>query len=66
MSEDIRKTGPVRAGLLVKCLGLGGTERQLVELLSGLDRTRVAPSLGCLMKMGEYLAPVHALGFRPT
>jgi glycosyltransferase involved in cell wall biosynthesis len=56
---------PVRAALLVKCLGFGGTERQLVELLRGLDPEQVVPRLALLMKMGEFLEPVRELGLDP-
>lgn len=56
---------PWRVAHLVKCLGLGGTERQLVVLLRELDRERVTPRLACLMKVGEYLPDVRALGLEP-
>lgn len=56
---------PLRVAHLVKCLGLGGTERQLVVLLRELDRTQVTPSLACMIKVGEYLPDVRALGLDP-
>ena len=36
-------------------LQVGGTERQLVALIHGLDRTRFDPRLGCLRLGGELL-----------
>jgi glycosyltransferase involved in cell wall biosynthesis len=56
---------PLRAGQLIKCLCLGGTERQLVELLGGLDREAVEPRLACLGKHGELLPAVRAFGIDP-
>lgn len=62
---------PMRVAQLVKCLGLGGTEQQLVVLLRELARgrkgqARVTPSLACLMKVGEYLPDVRSLGLEPS
>ena len=51
---------------LVNCLGLGGTERQLVELLHRVDRERVVSDLCCLQKTGEFLAPLAELGLDPV
>jgi glycosyltransferase involved in cell wall biosynthesis len=65
MARHVGAGEPVRAAQFVKCLGIGGTERQLLELLLGLDRSRVEPRLACLMKHGEFLEPVRALGFDP-
>jgi glycosyltransferase involved in cell wall biosynthesis len=50
---------------LVNCFGIGGTERQLVELLRHLDRGRVALDVCCLQKVGEHLASVRELGLEP-
>ena len=35
--------------------GAGGTERQLVNLLRGLDPSRFEPRLGCLQRWGHFL-----------
>jgi glycosyltransferase involved in cell wall biosynthesis len=51
---------------LVNCLGIGGTERQLVEMLRRLDTTQFAANLYCLKKVGEHLADVRALNLDPT
>jgi glycosyltransferase involved in cell wall biosynthesis len=51
---------------LVNCLGIGGTERQLVEQIRRLDRARFAVDLCCLHKVGEFLEDVRALGVEPT
>ncbi|MFM2153953.1 MAG: hypothetical protein RL199_2388 [Pseudomonadota bacterium] len=50
---------------LVNCLGLGGTERQLVELMRRIDRDRVRVDLCCLQKTGEFLEPLQGLGLDP-
>lgn len=52
-------------GQLVNCLGLGGTERQLVEHLRRLDRTRFSPRLYCLQKKGEFLGTMRDMGLDP-
>jgi glycosyltransferase involved in cell wall biosynthesis len=60
--------GPERVLIahLVNCLGIGGTERQLVEQLRLLDRDVFAADLSCLLKVGELLADVRALGLEPA
>ena len=50
----------------VNCLGIGGTERQLVEQLHWLDRTALAVDLCCLQKVGEFLPVVRSLSLEPT
>lgn len=49
----------------VNCLGIGGTERQLVEQVRHLDGGRWATDLVCLQKVGELLDDVRALGIEP-
>lgn len=56
---------PYVVGQLVNCLGLGGTERQLVEHLRRLDRSRFTPALYCLQKKGEFLGPLREMGLDP-
>lgn len=50
---------------LVNCLGLGGTERQLVEHLRRLDRDERELDLCCLQKLGEFMPEVRSLGIEP-
>lgn len=50
---------------LVTTLNLGGTERQLVELLRHLDCRRWSPRLACFRKSGAFLDEVRALGLDP-
>jgi glycosyltransferase involved in cell wall biosynthesis len=40
----------------------GGTERQIVNLMKGLDRSRFALSIGCQLRSGKFLDEVLALG----
>jgi len=65
MSPAPASDGPLIAAQLVNCLGLGGTERQLVELLRRLEPQAVAARLACLQKKGEFLESVLALGLDP-
>jgi len=51
---------------LVNCLGVGGTERQLVEQLRRADRNHFDLELFCLQKVGELLDDVRALSLEPT
>ena len=60
---------PARLVLLLEELKFGGTQRQTLELVRGLDRSRFAPEIWCL-RAGDDLAatardlqtPVHWLG----
>lgn len=60
---------PARLVLLLEELKFGGTQRQTLELLRGLDRSRFSPEIWCL-RSGDDLAetarelevPVHWLG----
>jgi glycosyltransferase involved in cell wall biosynthesis len=50
---------------LVTSFGLGGTERQLLELLRGLDATRWRSRVICFRRGGPLLAEVIKLGHDP-
>jgi glycosyltransferase involved in cell wall biosynthesis len=50
---------------IVNCLNIGGTERQLLELLSRLDRRRWRPLLAVLKPGGDLLPEIRALGIEP-
>lgn len=50
---------------LVNCLGIGGTERQLLESLRRLDSSQWTPDLLCLQKTGELLEDLKALAIDP-
>jgi glycosyltransferase involved in cell wall biosynthesis len=51
---------------LVNCLGIGGTERQLVEQIRRLDARHFTVDVCCLHKVGEFLDDVRALGIEPA
>jgi glycosyltransferase involved in cell wall biosynthesis len=55
---------PVGVLHVVDCLNVGGTERQLFELLRRIDRTRFRPLLACF-KSGELHSSLRALGIEP-
>lgn len=59
------QSGPHVVGQLVNCLGLGGTERQLVEHLRQMDRELYSPLLYCLQKKGEFLEALKEMGIDP-
>ena len=56
---------PVPVLLLARELGLGGSERQLVEMAKALDRTRFFPHVGC-MREGFRCAELRAAGVSVT
>src|SRR5579863_3301769 len=68
--EDAASDGATddRIGVLhvVDCLNVGGTERQLFELLRRLDRTRFRPLLACFKGEGELLPRLLELGLMPV
>jgi glycosyltransferase involved in cell wall biosynthesis len=53
---------PVPVLLLVRELGIGGTERQLVETARFLDYNRFTPHVGCFRPTGPRLAELKAAG----
>jgi glycosyltransferase involved in cell wall biosynthesis len=65
MQRESGRHTPVVAAQLVNCLGLGGTERQLVEHVRWMDRSRYAPDVSCLQKKGELLGELRELGIDP-
>jgi L-malate glycosyltransferase len=50
---------------LVTSFGVGGTERQFLELLRGLPRDRWRASVICFRKTGALLDEVRSLGVEP-
>jgi glycosyltransferase involved in cell wall biosynthesis len=57
-----------RIGVLhvVDCLNVGGTERQLFELVRRLDRARFRPLVACFKSGGELLPKLTELGLVPV
>ena len=60
MSDSIPRSVPVL--LLVRELGVGGTERQLVETARFLQRERFVPHVGCFRPEGPRLADLERAG----
>ena len=50
--------------LVITDLDVGGAERSLVALATGLDRRRWSPSVACLGPEGKLAAPLRAAGVR--
>ena len=57
-----------RVGVLhvVDCLNVGGTERQLFELLRRIDRSRFRPLVACFKSGGELLPKLYEIGLAPV
>src|SRR3989442_1180127 len=51
---------PIRIMFAINTLERGGTERQLVELATGLDRARFAPSVVCVVAGGPLAGELAA------
>src|SRR5881628_2629864 len=50
---------------VVDCLNVGGTERQLFELLRRQDRTRFRPLVATFKDGGELLPRLREMGLEP-
>jgi L-malate glycosyltransferase len=57
---------PIGVLHVVDCLNVGGTERQLFELLRRLDRARFRPLLATFKPGGELLSSLRALDIEPV
>ena len=53
---------PVRLLEFLTSFTAGGTERQIVNLMKGLDRSHFALSIGCQLRSGKFVDEVLALG----
>jgi len=53
---------PIPIALAITDLDVGGAERALVALATGLDRRRWAPSIVCLSAEAELVGPLRAAG----
>lgn len=56
----------IRVGYVIGSLELGGSERQLLELASRLDRTRFEPSIFCLSRDGAQAEAARRAGVPVT
>jgi glycosyltransferase involved in cell wall biosynthesis len=56
-----------RVGILhvIDCLNIGGTERQLFELIRRVDRRRFRPLVACFKAKGELLPKLREMGIEP-
>src|SRR5262249_16807077 len=61
-----RMAEPIGVLHVVDCLNVGGTERQLFELLRRMDRTRFAPQVACFKTGGELHPHLCEMGLPPT
>src|SRR3954463_12340822 len=56
---------PIGVLHVVDCLNVGGTERQLFELVRRVDRERYRPLLACFKGGGELAPSLRAIGIEP-
>ena len=61
VTESSEPRSRVRLLEFLTVLGIGGTERQFVNLARGLDRSRFELHVGCLTRAGEFLNEIEAL-----
>ncbi len=61
-----RAREPIRVLYLIRSLGAGGAERQLVTLVSRLDRRRFAPAVALFYDEGELRAELGRVGDVPV
>ena len=60
-------SGPrIRILYVIDELHIGGTEQQLLELLTGLDRARYEPQVACFRDRGRIASEIEALGVPVT
>jgi len=62
--RDPRPDRPVPVALVITDLDVGGAERSLVALATGLDRRRWTPAVVCLGPEAKLAAPLRAAGVR--
>jgi L-malate glycosyltransferase len=67
MADVVGYPAGAKVGVLhvVDCLNIGGTERQLFELLRRLDRSRFRPLVACFKAGGELLPWLREMGIEP-
>ena len=59
-TPSARATGPVRLLEFLTFFYIGGTERQVVNLVGGLNRSRFDLHLGCMERRGPFLDEVES------
>jgi glycosyltransferase involved in cell wall biosynthesis len=59
-------TAPARVAHVIHDLRPGGTERRLLAILAGLDRSRFEPLLICVDGLGPLVEDARALGIDPV
>jgi L-malate glycosyltransferase len=57
-----RGVDPVKVLQFVNLFAIGGTERQVVNLAHGLDRSRFDLHFACFKRWGDFLADIEATG----
>lgn len=65
MKAHARPASPRTVVHIAGSFGVGGTERQLIVLLRGLDRARWRPRVICFRKTGALLDSIQRLGLDP-
>ncbi len=58
-TRAIEKSSHIRLMKFLTLFGIGGTERQVVNLVRMLDRSRFEPAFGCLRRWGHFLSDIE-------
>jgi glycosyltransferase involved in cell wall biosynthesis len=58
-SRAAAQSSHIRLLKFLTLFGIGGTERQVVNLIRMLDRTRFTPAFGCLKRWGHFLGDIE-------
>lgn len=58
--------GPLRVLLVIKCLGYGGAERLLVDMVASVDRTRITYEVAYILRQQDALVPALRAGGTPV
>ncbi|HEX5055613.1 MAG TPA: glycosyltransferase [Gammaproteobacteria bacterium] len=58
-ARAVAQSSHIRLLKFLALFGIGGTERQVVNLIRMLDRTRFTPSFGCLKRWGHFLGDIE-------
>lgn len=58
-ARAVAQSSHIRLLKFLTLFGFGGTERQVVNLISMLDRSRFSPTFGCLKRWGHFLGDIE-------
>ncbi len=59
--DNYTKRNNIHVFFLIRSLNIGGTERQLVELVKGLDKTRFKVTVGIFYNEGALIEEIEGI-----